>query len=657
MTKKLLFVIVAFLGASGLFAQENMYLPGSWNGNSWNFTDYTKFTKNADGSWTKIMDVSEMTGVQEFKIAQSWGSYEYGWDNGNGGPQTLVAGTITKTNRSDDNWKIDVTDYDVLKFTITGLGSAEGVTLSVDAPLPEELPVYMRGEIPAGNWTPQESNAMTRVDDWTYTVTTAISGTKSIRISAGGTIGEDSWMDTNDGIVADFRSNGSECTLDNLYRLNGESGGNIPLNPGDATKVKITLVYAGSMFSTLYMEEVGEEVNPLTVPVYLRGLGYGFAIAEDSAFEQDATDEFVYTKIIDVRNLTGEQQFLINIGGKIGVDDNSVDRFGSNGTAVEAGTLYRMGLNNGNAMVDVTDYDFLKLTFTYKGSKSTLLVEPLPVKDVYLMGSVMGWTALEEWKFQPTSTYDVYELKDKELSGVFKIADSNYSQINLGSSGEQLQINTLYRMAQNGEDIDLGRATWTCSKITLDLRDNTVLFEGTEHLDTDELTTVYIMGHNGWNWTDESGALRKDDADGLYKGTVEFTNGSSEVYWRIFEGLNQVGTWGLEGGNATQTALSGKFVKGATGNACVAPGTYEVVFNIETGDYALTAAGTDAVAALKADGVRVEASNGEIRVSGAATVRVYTLSGALMGEAARMSVPSGLYIVEADSKVMKVVVK
>lgn len=82
------------------------------------------------------------------------------------------------------------------------------------------------------------------------------------------------------------------------------------------------------------------------------------------------------------------------------------------------------------------------------------------------------------------------------------------------------------------------------------------------------------------------------------------------------------------------------------------------VFNIsgtdKTEELGELLSGVDAV---EGEAVTVVGGQGEIRVSGAADVAVYTMSGALAGRGLNVKVPAGLYVVKADSKVTKVIVK
>lgn len=57
------------------------------------------------------------------------------------------------------------------------------------------------------------------------------------------------------------------------------------------------------------------------------------------------------------------------------------------------------------------------------------------------------------------------------------------------------------------------------------------------------------------------------------------------------------------------------------------------------------------------DNVRIRTSNGQIAVEGAENVAIYSVNGALVSTAANATLPAGIYIVKADNKANKVIVK
>jgi hypothetical protein len=57
------------------------------------------------------------------------------------------------------------------------------------------------------------------------------------------------------------------------------------------------------------------------------------------------------------------------------------------------------------------------------------------------------------------------------------------------------------------------------------------------------------------------------------------------------------------------------------------------------------------------DNVRIRTSNGQIAVEGAENVAIYSVNGALVSTSANATLPAGIYIVKADNKANKVIVK
>lgn len=282
---------------------------------------------------------------------------------------------------------------------------------------------------------------------------------------------------------------------------------------------------------------------------------------------------------------------------------------------------------------------------------------------VYIRGGVNSWNADANWEFQETDTEGVYKLENKTLMGSFKVADASWSNAcNYGGDGTAPVLGTTYNLVSgSNSNIDLGDKTYECTTITLTIDANgnaTLLLEGTEQGAT-EITEVYVMGNNnGWNFTDDSGKLSATSEANVFSGDVTFpaAEGKEMSYWRIYERLGGVGSWGFEVETTTHTT-SGTFVKGKEGCCTVNPGTYTVTFNLSTGEFSLVEeGGSDSVADIEASAT-ISAANGEIIVNGAQKVAVYTVGGSLISTDVRTQVANGLYIVRADNQVKKVIVK
>ena len=195
---------------------------------------------------------------------------------------------------------------------------------------------------------------------------------------------------------------------------------------------------------------------------------------------------------------------------------------------------------------------------------------------IYIRGELNGWTADEEWEFNKLSE-TTFELKNKTISGAFKVADAAWSAAcNYGSNGTNITMGEPYALT-GGEDpgnISCGNNSYPCSRVllTLDGDSYTLLLEPDDS--TAGLTSVYMVGDfNAWNYMSTAGELRLDEADGLFKGTVTMTAGEGGLsHWRIYQRTAMAGAWGLDA-DATASSLSGKLTAGRKGNAAVAPGT------------------------------------------------------------------------------------
>lgn len=216
---------------------------------------------------------------------------------------------------------------------------------------------------------------------------------------------------------------------------------------------------------------------------------------------------------------------------------------------------------------------------------------PFVASGIYLRGEVNSWGAVADWEFSDEggSTYVLY---DKTLSGQFKVADSGWtSACNYGSNGTSAQMGVPYSLVLGTNDnISCGGNTYVCKRIVLTINNGTATLLLESDDDDTGLTAVYVIGdNNGWNYMDASGKL--DLVDGkIFQGQVTMPAvGDGYSHWRIYQRLGMGGVWGAES-DLTGDNTSGTLVKGATGRVSTAPGTYDVTFNLETGEYSLVLA-------------------------------------------------------------------
>ncbi len=213
---------------------------------------------------------------------------------------------------------------------------------------------------------------------------------------------------------------------------------------------------------------------------------------------------------------------------------------------------------------------------------------PFVASGIYMRGEVNSWGAVTDWEFSDEGE-GTYVLYDKTLSGAFKVADANWSSAcNYGSNGTSVMIDTPYALVLGTNDnISCGGNTYVCKKIILTIANGsaTLLLQSDD--DETGLTSVYVMGdNNGWNYMDASGELTLTE-NNIFTGQVTMNAGDDGYcHWRIYQRLGMVGVWGAES-NLTGDNTSGTLVKGSTGTVSTAAGTYDVTFNLTTGEFTL----------------------------------------------------------------------
>ena len=283
---------------------------------------------------------------------------------------------------------------------------------------------------------------------------------------------------------------------------------------------------------------------------------------------------------------------------------------------------------------------------------------------LFIRGGFTNWNAVADWEFTEESN-GVYTLKDKTVFGKFKIADSGWTEEWGAPSATSVpELGKDFTLAGKGQntDIDLGDTAWNCTEITLTktVQSTTIKFVGTVEGSDTPIEAVYVIGdNNAWDFNDTTGKLIPTENEGEFSGRVKMLNAAEQEvgYWRIYENLGQRGVWGITGGNLSGNNLSGTLVRGGEDCVTTAAGDYTFTFNINTGAFSIAPYGAS-VAELNGDTVTVTGGDDMITVSGANSVSVYTIGGALVSEnEATISVPAGLYVVLADGKAHKVAVK
>lgn len=213
--------------------------------------------------------------------------------------------------------------------------------------------------------------------------------------------------------------------------------------------------------------------------------------------------------------------------------------------------------------------------------------KPFVASGIYLRGEVNSWAVSEDWEFSDEGDGQ-YVIYDKILSGAFKVADATWSgACNYGSNGTNVAAGSPYSLVEGTDDnISCGAYVFNCSRIVLSLPEAILTLEIDDS--PEGLTSVYMVGDfNSWDYSSTKGELKIDAADNLFKGRLSLKGGDDGVSrWMIYQRLGLQGAWGAVEAS-DQTSVYGTLVKGSTHTVATVPATYDVTFDIASGEYTL----------------------------------------------------------------------
>lgn len=169
-----------------------------------------------------------------------------------------------------------------------------------------------------------------------------------------------------------------------------------------------------------------------------------------------------------------------------------------------------------------------------------------PVEGVFLRGDVNDWGVDEAYKFTETSE-GVFELANIKLYGNFKIADFNWKNYNIGTSGGGfIKINQPNYLINGGDSKDMAFAgTYQCDLIKLDMTgDNPVLTV----IGTATGSGIFLSSaKNNWAKDEDLSEWEFEDfGSGYYTLENNYQSNSGEFYINI-HGIN----YGVEGSETT----------------------------------------------------------------------------------------------------------
>lgn len=197
-------------------------------------------------------------------------------------------------------------------------------------------------------------------------------------------------------------------------------------------------------------KEVDEPVpDPGEIVIYLRGdfnnwdLSYPFSLGEDGLYY--------------IRNISVE-----NGGFKIG---DSEWRYVDYGTISYSIPIYKnteYSLMKKGENIQASEYPLKNVDFIFDLNKETLLIqdsdyiEPDPKPDpevtIYLRGDFNNWGLTHPFTKKKDGLYYVTDVTTDVGNGRFKVADSEWSEINLGSNGSKIGLRYPYQLISGTND-------------------------------------------------------------------------------------------------------------------------------------------------------------------------------------------------------------
>lgn len=144
------------------------------------------------------------------------------------------------------------------------------------------------------------------------------------------------------------------------------------------------------------------------------------------------------------------------------------------GSTLEFGKEYEL-LQSASAQDITMAEDFSgNVTVTFLGGKYYILFTPMVAQKpgdpsgYFIRGGLNDWGALPEYEFLCTDSKNVWRLDDITMpAGEFKVADANWSAVNYGSNGSNIEPGKAYEMVYNGANIYLGADFTGAAVLTL----------------------------------------------------------------------------------------------------------------------------------------------------------------------------------------------
>ena len=348
-----------------------------------------------------------------------------------------------------------------------------------------------------------------------------------------------------------------------------------------------------------------------------------------------------------------------------------------------ASPIYHWG---GNGYVSFPVYDLNDVTITFDAVEKTIKAEATPV--FYLRGMDGNYSCRDNNRFEPYEGQEgVFVLRfgeQRQLTSDMKVASGNAAgnwdgTLNFGSaygSGKVLKL----RSAQDGGDFAFNESVTTDVVYFAPFYDADGVLAGNIYAGLPD--NLYILGLGEWTPQNMSKKLDKFTRDGVYHiSGVEVSDANASTF-RICDANAPsvdyyITSWGYKSDNNdvsdldedTEYLRKATFHKGDAGNMKVPTGKYAITFNIFNGEILVVnedkansnganseaLSGTDEVAD---NSVKVSTIGNVIRIYGATETEIYGVSGVLLARNVNeYAATRGIYLIKADNKVIKVVVR
>lgn len=413
--------------------------------------------------------------------------------------------------------------------------------------------------------------------------------------------------------------------------------------------------------------------------------------------------KMTYTPLSGKYTITIPSQFakqkLVKIDGDDGSGfkisggyNGSWDNFFGTGSEFSLSTPYDkkaaspISHGGGNGYVSFPVYDLNDVTITFDAVEKTIKAEATPV--FYLRGMDGDYSCRDANRFKPYEGQEgVFVLRfgeQRQLTSNMKVASGNAAgnwdgTLNFGSaygSGKVLKLQS----AQQYGDFAFNESVTTDVVYFAPFYDADGVLAGNIYAGLPD--NLYILGLGEWTPQNMSKKLDKFTRDGVYHISGVEVSDANALSFRICDANAPsvdyyITSWGYKSDNNdvsdldedTEYLRKATFHKGDAGNMKVPTGKYAITFNIFNGEILVVnedkansngansenLSGTDEVAD---NSVKVSTIGNVIRIYGATETEIYGVSGVLLARNVNeYATTRGIYLIKADNKVIKVVVR